>query len=253
MIKEKLKNIWFNEKEIEIYLIIYKYKQILPSTISYLTKINRTTVYSILKTLIDKNLVSEEIKDGKKEIICLPVENFNNIIHREKTEILRKEKVVWDIILDLQNTQDKEIYIPQVKTITQENIESYLYNNFQKWNKSSMQYDSTWWWFQDNLFPYEYIDWIDEVWKQSPKEIKLKLFSDNSKIEETIGNKFERRQIIFSKNINNFDGTIWVIWDYIINVFLREKPFYMNEMYNPILAKNMRKIFINLWNQEQKK
>lgn len=253
MIEQKLKNIWFTDKEIEIYLTINKYKHILPATISYLTKINRTTVYSILKILIDKNLVSEEIKDWKKEIICLPIENFNNIIYKQKIQLTKEEKIVSDIISDLQDSEDKKLYIPQVKTISHENIESYLYNNFQKWNKSTLEYDNNWWWLQDTLFPYKYIDWIDHVWRESPKEINLKLFSDNSEVEESIWDKFERRQIIFSENINNFDWTIWIIWDYIINVYLREKPYYMNEMYNPILAKNMRNVFQVLWKQEQKK
>ena len=253
MIEQKLINIWFTQKEIDIYLTIYKYKRILPSTISYLTKINRTTVYSILKILIDKNLVSEEIKDGKKEIICLAIENFNNIIYKQKIKISKEEKIVGDIISDLQNSDEKKLYIPQVKTISEENIESYLYNNFQKWNKSTLEYDNNWWWLQDTLFPNKYIDWINYVWKESPKNIHLKLFSDNSEVETNIGNKFERRQIIFSENIHDFDGTIWIIWDYIINVYLREKPYYMNEMYNPILAKNMRKVFQTLWKQEQKK
>lgn len=97
MLEEKLKKIGFNSKEIEIYLIIYKYKQILPATISYLSKINRTTVYSLLKVLIEKNLISEEIKDGKKEVFCLPVENLNNLIYREKLELeKKKENCEWN-------------------------------------------------------------------------------------------------------------------------------------------------------------
>lgn len=253
MIEDKLEKIGFNPKEIEIYLIVYKYKHILPATIAYLSKINRTTVYSLLKVLIEKNLISEETRDGKKEIICLPTENLNNLIYREKIELDKKEKIVNEIISDLQKSDNSIIQIPEVKTISHDNIETYLYSNFEKWNKSSIQFDSTWWWFQDNLFPYEYIDWIDYVWKESPNNIFLKLFSDNSEVEKNIWKKFERREIIFSENMNDFDGTIWVIWDYIINIYLRNKPHYMNEVYNPILAKNLRKVFKTVWKQEQKK
>ncbi|MCP4523684.1 MAG: TrmB family transcriptional regulator [Candidatus Gracilibacteria bacterium] len=250
MLQEKLKLLGLNEKEIIIYLTIYKHKRVIPSTISYITKINRTTVYSIIRSLASKNLVIEEIKDSQKEIICLPIENFHNLIQIEKIEIIKKEKAIEDIIKEIKDGDQQDIYIPKMKNISEENIENYLYSNFHKWNTSALNYDNTWWGFQDTKFPYYYIDWIDHVWKKSPKEIHLKLLSDESIVEKQIGKKFERRQILFSNTLNDFDGTTWVIGDYIINIFLDNKPFYIIEMYNPILAKNMRKIFKDLWDKE---
>jgi Fe2+ or Zn2+ uptake regulation protein len=41
--------------------LILEYKKILPSILSNISKINRTTIYSILKKLKEKNLISEDI------------------------------------------------------------------------------------------------------------------------------------------------------------------------------------------------
>ena len=250
MLEQKLGFIGLNKKEIIIYLVISKYKKIIPSTISYITKINRTTVYTVIKWLLEKNLIAEETNNSNKEIICLPIENLNNLVEKEQHLIKKKKQVTEEIIQQLKQNQVKDIYIPEVRKISEENIESYLYHNSHKWNKSCLGHDCIWWWFQDSKFPYYYMDWIDYIWKKSPKEIKLQMFGDISEVENNIWDKFERRKILFSEDFNNFDGTMWIIWDYIINIFLEDSPFYMIEMYNPITAKNLRKMFRVMWESQ---
>ena len=56
--KEALRNIGFNEIEINIYLELIKIGPQFASIIANRLKINRSSVYSILKTLKDKGLIS---------------------------------------------------------------------------------------------------------------------------------------------------------------------------------------------------
>lgn len=161
MIKNHLKKLWFNEKEINIYLIIVEYKKILPSTISSLTKINRTTVYSIIKKLKNKVLITEDIQSKWKYILALPLENLHNILEQEKIELTKKESNIEKIITELSKFEQKNIHIPKIQFIEEDYLEKFLYSELNKWNNSILKYENKcWYWFQDHILVEQYETFI---------------------------------------------------------------------------------------------
>jgi len=252
ILEKQLKILWFNKNEIKVYLLILEYKKILPSTISYISKINRTTTYSILKKLKEKILISEDIAWKNKHIIALPIENLHNLIEKQKQELLRKESITQDLIKELWNKFDsKKIYIPKIQYIEENILEDFLYNNIWKWSDSILKYDKIWWWFQDNKFIHLYLKWIDYFWKNAPLELELKLFTNKSEIEKNISDNYKKRHVKFSQFFWQIDSTMWVVWDYIIEISLKNKPYYLIETYNPMLANNLRNMFKNIWVKEK--
>ena len=248
MIENKLEKLWFNSKESKIYLLILEYKKILPATISYVSKINRTTVYSTLKKLKEKNLISEDIWSQNKYIIALPINNLFNIIEKEKQILLEKENFTENIIKDLSKKFDsKKVYTPKIQYIEEDNIETFLYNNTKKWSTEMISFDNIWWWFQDPSFVKNYLEWMDWQWKNADKNLELRLFTDSWKIEKKVVWRYKKRNVKFSPYFWEINSSMWVLWNYIVTLSTKQHPYFLVETYNPLLAENLRNMFKWIW------
>ena len=244
----QLKKLWFNEAEAKIYLLILEHKKILPSVLSYISKINRTTIYSILKKLKEKNLIPEDIWGKNKNIIALPVQNLNSLIEKEKDILTEKESLTRWLIWTISTKFDsKKIYIPKIQYIEEDILEDFLYDNLKKWFDSMLKNNDIWWGFQDPSFVENYWKWIDYSWKKAPKNIELKLFTNIWEIEEKMLWKYKKRQVKSSPFFWEIDSTMWILGDYIITMYTKESPYYLVETYNPLLSKNLRNMFRGIW------
>jgi len=72
MIQENLKKLGFSTKEVNIYLTILENGKISPANIADITKINRSTVYSIAKQLAKLGLISEDIGGSQRYFVAKP-------------------------------------------------------------------------------------------------------------------------------------------------------------------------------------
>lgn len=108
--KELLKQLGLEEKEIEIYLACLSKQFNTPTDIAKQSGIKRSTVYFYLEKLIDKGLITYNIRGTKKYIKALPVrstllqyvkKNKENLSQQEKTI----EKLPIDEIVRFQNNQ----------------------------------------------------------------------------------------------------------------------------------------------------
>jgi predicted transcriptional regulator len=83
MLETNLKNLGLSEKEIAVYLEVLKHGRVGPTQVSKITKINRTTVYSVAKELMKKNEDNGEASDngmfmytdGEADYILIPISN----------------------------------------------------------------------------------------------------------------------------------------------------------------------------------
>jgi hypothetical protein len=74
------------------------------------------------------------------------------------------------------------------------------------------------------------------------------MFSNNSEIEKEMGDKeITRRMIRFWDDKNNFTSTQWIVGEYIISIVTKEKPYYLVEIHDAVMAHNMREVFKKLW------
>ena len=128
--EEVLQESGLNEKESKIYLELLKEKACSASKLAKLTKINRTTVYLELETLMRKGLVSYVIKNSKRyyqaaspkkliEILdtkkkklqsVLPdLKNLHRSVESFKTEIFEGKEGIKTFYQDILNSNTKEI------------------------------------------------------------------------------------------------------------------------------------------------
>jgi predicted transcriptional regulator len=249
MLEKILINLGLSLKEQTLYKLILDKGKISPTNISRLAKINRTTVYSVAKELIAKGLIVEDL--GGKTLYYSPAQEkeLERIIKKEKEILGQKEATISELREIIKNTPSSTNYsVPKIRFIDQDDLEAYLYEACPRWTENQLATDTTWWGFQDHSFVEQYRAWIEWFWKKTPKEIDLKMFSNNSEIEKEMGDKeITRRMIRFWDDKNNFTSTQWIVGEYIISIVTKEKPYYLVEIHDAVMAHNMREVFKKLW------
>ncbi len=257
MIQEILKKIGFNDKEVEIYLEALRLGRSTPVRIAKNTGINRTTVYSVAKSLIQKGVLIGDIGQKYIYLVALPPEQLTNMLEKKKQSLKEEEKLITQAMEELSKLPTNQQYaMPKIRFIEEADLEDYLYKQTNDWNKSAKKYDSTWWGFQDHTLVAHYKKWIDAFWLKTPstQNIQLKMFSNASEIEKKmVEKKIAQREINFWGTGKNFTSSFWIIGDYIIMIYTQNRPFYLIEIYNPVMAHNLREVFSNLWSEIKKK
>ena len=249
-INKQLKNFGLNENESRVYLEVLKHGKLAIAQVPKLTHINRTTVYSIAKKLIGMGLVSEDLGGKKTYLVALPPTHLRAMIKKEEEQVDAQKSIVDELVKALTPLQSQAGYsVPKIRFIDEAQIEKHLYDAAPRWDESMASTDPTWWGFQDHAFAEIYKDWIDWYWKQAPNVIGLKLLTNKSDIEKRLEGKYKQRVMKFWSKSGEFTSTIWVTGDYVTMLSLRERPHYLVEIHDPVMARNMRALFKGLWEE----
>lgn len=251
MIEDTLKKLNFNEKEIAIYLLILQQGKMTPVEISKLTKINRTTIYSISKELVKKGVLLEDIGETKSTFVALPPNSLEHLLKKEQNKLDDKKILTAQAIRELGAlTTNIKYSVPKVIFVQEEDIESHLYRQTPTWNRSIIDRNTEYWGFQDSSFVKNYEKWIDWYWTQesSSQTIKLKLLS-TEQAEKIKKQKYSRRQIEFWDKAIDITATTWIMGDYVTMIITNQKPHYLVEILDKTLAHNLREIFKGLWEE----
>ena len=252
MLEKLLNQLGLGEKEQTIYKLILEHGKIAPALLSRLAKINRTTTYSVANELKTKGLIIEDL--GGKTLYYLPAKEkeLEKIIQHEKEKAKNKENSIKDLQEFLKNSPESTTYsVPKIRFIDEADLETYLYEATPKWQESMLTSDATWWGFQDHTFVEKFEKWIDWTWDIAPQPIKLKLLTNESGIEEKMQDKKykEKRLMKFWGN-NEFTGTQWIAGSYIILIVTKQRPYYLVEIHDAVIAHNMREVFKKIWEKE---
>ncbi len=250
MINDLLKQLGFNDKETEVYLAVLKHGKITPGSLATVVNLKRTTVYSIAKELVKKGVVSEDLGSSSLYLLAKPPQELENLIKKDQKELEEKKLVVSKAVEELKNIGQAAVYqIPKIVFVQENEVENHLYKATPRWDESILKYDGTWWRYQDHSFVQYYEDWIDWYWEKGSIPLtQLKLLSNES--AETIKKKkFTRRQIKFWDKSNDFSATTWINGDYVIMIVTTQKPHYLVEIHDAVLAHNMRELFKGIWNE----
>lgn len=250
MLNETLKKLNFTDKEIEVYLAILQQGKISPTDLAKITNINRTTVYSVVKELVKKGVINEDLGGKSLYLIAKPPQDMKQIVKKEEKKLAEKSLLIDRAIDELKKVASATKYsIPKIVFIAEDDLENYLYKQTPIWNESILKYDGVWWGFQDYNFVKSYERWIDWYWESgSPKEMNLKLLS-NKVAEEIKEKKFPRRKIKFWSKSKDFTSTVWILGDYLVMIVTSQRPYYLVEIHDSTLAHNMREVFKGIWNE----
>lgn len=250
MLDKLLSELGLNSKEQTVYKLILEKGKVAPTVLARLAKINRTTVYSVAKELLHKGLIVEDL--GGKTLYYSPAQEHElaRVITKEKDALKQKESIITELQEIMKNTPQSTTYsVPKIRFIEEGDLEAYLYEASPRWiaNQQATT-QTTWWGFQDHTFVEQYQSWIEWFWKKAPEGIDLKLFSNDSAIEnEMKGKDITRRMIRFWNGQNGFTSTQWVVGEYLISIVTKEKPYYLVEIHDAVIAHNMREVFKKLW------
>jgi predicted transcriptional regulator len=239
--------IGLNANEREVYLAVLSAGKISPQRVARLTGINRTTVYSIARKLRDSGFISEDVGQKVTYLLAESPENLKDIFEREEKKLSARKAAALELAKELSTLPRNANYsVPRIKFIEEADLSAYLYAEYNRWQESAKSYDDTWWGFQDNTFTEKYDAWIDWCWKQTP-EVKTRLFLNDVQIEQQMGKKYTERNARPLPSGVHFDSSFWVVGDYLLMAQTRERPHYLVEIHDTVLARNQRALFKGLW------
>lgn len=251
MITNSLEALGFNDKEIRVYLTILEYGKIAPAEVAKVTGINRTTIYSTAKELIKLGVITEDLGSTNRYLVALPPTDLVQVINREEKRLTKKKDILKETINELQSfTKNTKYSIPKITFITEEQVEDYLYKRTETWIKSIAEHGAnTAWGFQDTTLVSSYENWINWYWqKANPSGMVWKLLSNQTDIEQIMDKRnYTERDIKFWDTQTAFTASTWVCGEYLVMVVTNQRPHYLVEIHDAVLAQNMREVFTGIW------
>lgn len=101
------KKLGLSDKEILVYLKLLEYGAISVRGLANLTKLNRGTVYDILKSLQEKGLVSYYHEDTKQKFVAEDPEKILQLANSHEQELKRAQEKIIELLPELKSLQDK--------------------------------------------------------------------------------------------------------------------------------------------------
>lgn len=115
MFEKYLQDLGLSEKEASIYVSLLQVDDSSVLDLAKKTKINRTTIYLVLESLMQKGLVSETQINKKTHYQAEPPERLETYVERQKTILNEQAKRLKDIVPQLKSIQRESGERPVVK------------------------------------------------------------------------------------------------------------------------------------------
>lgn len=243
-----LQKLGFTEKEATLYTKILESPGITYAELAELAKINRTTCYSVVKQLIEKGLISEDLASSVVKLFAESPEILIDKHRRQEAEVRKKTELATRAANELKKIIPKTLKAqPKITYIEESDIQDFLYKKTPTWNKSAQKTDNVIWGFESAQFEVDFEDYIRWFWEHpSSTGLSVRLFTDHAELRKTGANPENKSFFKYSKNID-YKTNIWVYGDYTIMQSLEEKPNYLIEINEPLMTQNFRYFFQAMW------
>jgi predicted transcriptional regulator len=258
MLEQLLKQLGFTEKEIVVYLCVLEHGKLSAAAVSRITKINRTTVYSVSKELIAKGVLVEDVVSTQRYFSAVSPEELRTLYTKEEEALKTKKQSVEQLITELASVpKNKNYSVPKIRFIDERHVNDFLYKALPTWIESSKKLpsdDQNWWGFQDTSFIDAYPEWFKYHWQIFPKDFGTRLFTNKKPSEEEFAKHVakniessERRQIKYWARSKDFTATHAVLGDYVLFAITNQHPHYCVEIHDAVMAENIREMFKAMW------
>ncbi len=251
MINELLKNLGFGDKEAAVYLTLLQHGKLTPASLAKISKLNRTTVYSTAKELVQKGVIAEDLGSKNLYLIAKPPQDLAILAQKEEKQLEEKRAIIKNAVEELQAiTKGTQYTIPKIVFVAEDELDNHLYKQTPIWDKSIMERDGMYWGFQDHTLVEQYEKYIDWYWETgSDPRIILQLLS-NEADEIVKKKKFARRRIRYWEESHNFTATTWIMGDFVVMIVTNQHPHYLIEIHDAALAHNQRELFKGIWKSQ---
>jgi predicted DNA-binding transcriptional regulator len=248
--KEKLAKLGLNKTEIEIYLYLIARGRATASLISKDTGIKRPTVYAAAAELARRKIVTEDF-GGTSKYFTASARDLENTVLAKKKEIIDEESLVNSVLPDLKKlAQNANTPTPHIQYVREADLTEFLSRQTPIWDSNMLETGETSWWgynSKGSTASKQARDFVDYYWKNSSKKIDLHLFSpDHQGEQELRKNKYERRFIKYWDE--EFNSSLWIMGDYIVLSVTNQKPQYLIQIKDRIMAESLRRTYRRLWN-----
>lgn len=250
MDEKLLVSLGLSHKEIGVYRTVLQLGSVTPVALAKAVGIKRTSCYSIARGLVEKGLLVEDAAKRPRTFSPASPADVLALLEEEKKRVSQKEITLRAVAEQLVELTAKSQYpVPTLRFIEEGKIGSFLRQQTPVWDKNVLEStETTWWGFQDHTFVEHYDDWIGWYWAQSPEPIDLKLLSNYAEAEVKFGKQStSRRSIKYWGEAALFRSTLWALGDYVVMINTRNRPFYLVEIHDKLMANDQREVFKNLW------
>lgn len=246
-----LRELSFTEKEITVYLALAEHGNLSVPSLVRLTGINRTTIYSVADQLMDKGVVIEDVSRKKGGFMALPPEALMKVADRIEAEAKQMRGRAERLIIELNQLNKKSAYpVPKVALIPEDQIAEHMISQAPRLAEDALKFgDGTVWGFTDATYVQKYWDTVQQFLAHPKiKQVKLKLIGERSETETLLAqNKHVHRQVKFWYEHFDFTCSMWIFGTFVILVITRQRPYYLLEIHDEVLASNLRLVFSGLW------
>ena len=238
-----------NVNEQEVYLAILKASKIAANRVAKLTKINRTTVYSIARKLEGLGLISVDLGGRGHYFMAESREKLVASVEKEERELYIKKEAAKQLSKELSRiTSEKYYSVPKIRFVEEGDLESYLYDAYPRWAESVLTHGNVWRGFQDDSLTEHYEKWIEWTWtKDVQKSLRVEFFLNESHIEKKLHEKHPAREMKQLPTGVSFDSSFWITGEYLIMIQTRVRPHYLVEIHDSVMARNQKELFKALW------
>ena len=249
MIQENLQKLGLTDKESQIYLSILESGKLSAQQISKITNINRTTVYSVLKELLKKGFLIEDVTASNTYYSPDSLESLKEIYKKEEKIFLEKKETVEVLLKELSIIPKSKNYsVPKVRFVDEFSLNDFMHKNLLKWFESGKGRDANWWGFQDASLLETYPEWVEYHWKVIPEYAGMKVFTNKKSSERKIASKdIDKREVRYWEGSHKFTATHVVLGDYVLFIMTNQHPHYLVETHDAVMAQNLRMMFKDIW------
>ncbi len=253
MLEQVLKDLGFGTKEIAIYLCILEHGKLSAAAVARITKVNRTTVYSVAKELVAKGVIAEDIGGVNRYYTALPVEDLRELYIKEEQALKEKKSAIEAAIAELAAVpKGKHYSVPKIRFIDERHLDDFLHKQLSVWIQSAKGKDQNWWGFQDTSFIDSHAEWFKYHWEIFPTDYGTRLFTNKKTSEEKFAahvSDSDRRQVKYWKKSEDFTATHAVLGDYVLFCVTNAHPYYLVEIHDAVMAENLRQMFKGMWEE----
>ncbi len=241
----------FTDKEITVYLALAEHGNLSVPSLVRLTGINRTTIYSVADQLMDKGVVIEDVSRKKGGFMALPPEALMKVADRIEAEAKQMRGRAERLIIELNQLNKKSAYpIPKVALIPEDQIAEHMISQAPRLAEDALKHGGgAVWGFTDATYLQRYWDSVHEYLSNPKiKQIQINLIGERSDVENAmLESKHSHRKIRFWHEKFNFTCSMWVFGTIVIMVITQQRPYYLLEIHDEVLATNLRLVFSGIW------
>lgn len=246
----QLEKLGLEKKESQTYLALFNAGKASAQELAKELDIPRSTVYGYLRSLVGKNLITEEQRGGSTRFVMNPPSSLERWMQVQKEELAEKEDITKHLVQSLSphfsnhSTRTPKVIVAKGKR----EVEQMLYRYSPQWNLSYKKVDQhIMWGYQDHTFVEEYYKWHKQEWldPNAPKQIRL--FSNLEGVRQQKRDRVANREIKLLPSGTDLASSIWIHGEYVLLGNTRIEPYSAVLVYEPMLAENLRTIFKLLW------